>query len=268
MTCRIYKAATETAKHARAKLETLKTAIQGLQAAGLMFTNADVHKFKVGLYDTGPSRGLVYFKGANPLPVVVLQLGNRVSEHVKAGSLRAASATAGGETATPPRVVADRVYDYYKAAKFISPKDKCQLAQAYHELGHIMHQLNSPSEYILNADCASGNMATAAHTNRSNQLAQVVAEGKAHVSQYAGTTGDLKSLNEYVAEVFAGIMMGVDWNLVDGTGNVMAEYTALGGPAVPHVPGTISRLATFTTQDCHCPGAGNGTWGHGAKVTW
>jgi len=217
VTCQVYRVASETNDHAKSKLSTLKDVIKRLQDAQLMFVDGEVHEFKVGLYDSGPSRGLVYFDGVNPLPTVVLQLGNRVSEHVMAGTTSANSATAGGHTATPPRIVADRVYDYYEPTTTSSEKDRCQIAQAMHEFGHVFHQLLSPAEYALNADVASQPAAadTTAMAARRALLPAIVTAGKAHVSQYAGVAGDAKTLNEFVAEVFSGLMMGVDWNTID-----------------------------------------------------
>src|SRR5262249_49610415 len=145
------------------KTATLKSAIAELQSSGLMFATSDVKKFRAVYYggngDTLPSRGMVYFENVTDAkPCVLLQLGNRLSKHVtKDPSARQGvegTPMVGGARARPPRVIADRIYDYYKPTYTVSAKEKCALNQALHELGHIVHQLNSPHDYWLNAEVA------------------------------------------------------------------------------------------------------------------
>src|SRR5262245_24790134 len=220
----LYRAAGESAVHFAFKKARLKEAIGQLQQAGIMFQNADVHRFHVICYPNGLSRGVVCLEaapagGLNALPTVVLQLGNRVCEHVTTQGPPPAyaappPATVGGWTMAPPRIISDRFYDYYRGT-YVSEEAKCGLAQVFHEFGHIFHQLQRPNDYFLGADVgykANQPLVTPAALARDMLLPSTQTQARAYVSQYAGA-GD-KALNEYVPEVFAGLMMGVDWTAV------------------------------------------------------
>lgn len=249
---KLYKDTDESPKHAKVKEKILTQAIKGLQSAQIMFQPEDIKEFMVFLYNKGSSRGVVFFETTvSAKPTIVLMLGNRFSEHVKAGS---ADDNAGGSTLNPARIVADRVYDYYKPTRTVSAKEKSAIAHTYHEFGHIFHQLLSANNYNINADVAKSRLKT-------TLLPTVQTTGKKYVSQVAGK--EYTCMNEYVAEVFSGIMMKVDWDYIDK--KVLRVYNKLGGP-LPNSPGTMSRMAQFKIQKCQCPGAGVGGFGHGMKI--
>jgi len=253
---KLYKDTEEKPKHAKVKEKILTQAIKGLQSSQIMFQPKDIEEFMVFLYNKGPSRGVVFFETTvSAKPIIVLMLGNRFTEHIKAGS---ADDTAGGSTLSPPRIVADRVYDYYKPTRTVSAKEKSAIAHTYHEFGHIFHQLLSANNYNINAEVAAGRLET---TATRTLLQTVQTTGKKYVSQVAGK--GKTCMNEYVAEVFSGIMMKVDWDYIDK--KVLRVYNKLGGP-LPNSPGTMSRMAQLKTQNCQCPGAGVGGYGHGMKI--
>jgi hypothetical protein len=263
----LYRAAGESAVHFAFKKARLKEAIGRLQQAGIMFLNADVHRFRVVCYPNGPSRGVVCFEVGAALPTVVLMLGNRLCEHVttQAGP---PPVIAGGWTMNPMRILSDRFYDYYRGT-YYSEEARCGLAQVLHEFGHIFHQLQAPTDYFLGAEVAvkaNQPLATPQALQRDMLLPNTITQAHTYVSQYAGDGN--RTLNEYVPEVFAGLMMGVDWNAVDATLGAYNAYLALGGPTLPNPPATITRLNAFVNQQCNCPGHGQGTWGAGAKITW
>lgn len=250
------------------KRERLGEAIKGLQSAGVMFKDDEVDEFKVVYYgntNSGginkESRGLVWFNSETAAkPTVLLQLGTRLEKHVIAQSRAGDPVTAGG-TSMPPRVIADRFYDYYTTAKTISAKEKCSLAQIYHEFGHISHFLNSPTDFLMNADIAMGKTnKTQEHTARTALIDPAVALAERHISQYAGN----RQLNEYVAEVFCGIMMGVAFDSINE--EILNMYRTLGAavPANPREP--LKRHATFVSGQCQCKGSDNPeTYGEKAK---
>jgi hypothetical protein len=266
----LYRAAGESAVHFAFKRARLKEAIGRLQQAGIMFLNADVHRFQVVCYPNGPSRGVVCFEaaaGAFAAPTVVLMLGNRVCEHVTT-QVGPPPVIAGGRSVLPMRILSDRFYDYYRGT-YHSEEARCGLAQVLHEFGHIFHQLQAPTDYFLGAEVANKAnqpLATPQALQRDMLLPNTITQAHTYVSEYAGDGN--RALNEYVPEVFAGLMMGVDWNAVDATLGAYNAYLALGGPALPNPPATITRLNAFVNQQCNCPGHGQGTLGDGAKITW
>lgn len=267
VTVDVYAGRNEPAGIASVKLECVKKAIEGLQSAGIMFADADVQEFRVVLYASEtsringlPSRGVVWFDDDTaPKPVVMLQLGTRIMTHVMAGG----SDGAGDATGSPPRIVADRIYDYYKKTLTGAPVERSILAQIYHEFGHIFHQLTGPAGYGLGADLVAGIGAGATGSlehqfwHRSVPTARSI--GKKYVSEYSGNG----QLNEFVAEVFSGLMMGVDWNAVSP--NVMGLYRELSGPTARPTK-TLSRMKDFITQKCRCDGAYQTRTGEGAKI--
>lgn len=267
VTVEVYAGSSEPAGIASVKLECVKKAIEGLQSAGLMFADGDVQEFRVVLYgsDFGramalPSRGVVWFDDdASPKPVVMLQLGTRLMTHVIAGG----AGGAGDTTMSPPRIVADRLYDYYKSSMSGSAVERSILAQIYHEFGHIFHQLTGPAGYGLGVDLVAGigadDTGSAAHQFWHRSVATVKKLGQQFVSEYAGNG----QLNEYVAEVFSGLMMGVDWDLVSP--NVLGLYQELRGPAARPAK-TLSRMKDFITQKCRCPNAYQASYGESAKI--
>jgi hypothetical protein len=266
----LYRAAGESAVHFAFKKARLKEAIGRLQQAGIMFQNADVHRFHVICYNHF-SRGVVCFEaapagGLNALPTVVLMLGGRVCEHVTTQAVPP-PVIAGGAS-NPPRILSDRFYDYYRGT-YVSEEARCGLAQVFHEFGHIFYQLQRPKDYLLGTDVGYKAMiplATQEARDRDLLLPNTSNQARTYVSQYADD-GD-RALIEYVSEVFCGWMMGVDWNLVDPTYGATNAYLALGGPTFPNLPATITRLNAFINQQCNCPGHGQGAWGHAAKITW
>jgi hypothetical protein len=261
----LYRAAGESAVHFAFKKARLKEAIGKLQQAGIMFQNADVHRFQVFCY-TGFSRGVVCFEAGAALPTVVLMFGGRVCEHVTTQGAPP-PVIAGGWTLNPKRIISDRFYDYYKGT-YYSEEARCGLAQVFHEFGHIFHQLEHPTDYFLGADVAVKAMvplATPQALQRNMLLPNTSTQARTYVSEYADD-GD-RALNEYVPEVFSGLMMGVDWNAVDPTLGAYNAYLALGGPTLPYPPATITRLNAFVNQQCNCPGHGQGIL-PGAKITW
>jgi hypothetical protein len=269
----LYRVAGESAVHFAFKKARLKEAIGQLQQAGIMFQNADVHRFHVICYPNGLSRGVVCFEAANALPTVVLQLGNRICEHLTTqgappGFAPPPPVTVGGWTMSPPRILSDRFYDYYRGT-YVSEEARCGLAQVFHEFGHIFHQLQRPYDYLLCADVgfkATQPLATDEARQRDMLLPNTRTQARTYVSQYAGH-GD-KVLVEYVPEVFAGLMMGVDWRAVDPTLGAYNAYLAIGGPTLPNPPASITRLNAFMNQQCNCPGHGQGDFDDDAKITW
>jgi hypothetical protein len=264
---KVYTASDEPSSIKKNKLRILKEAIKGLQSAGIMFSSQDVEEFKVAFYPSSDSRGVAYMKTATSAkPCVALMLGPGLTKHmISSDGLPVENAAGGKSDGKPSRILADRIYDYYKPTKTISEKDRCALAQIYHEMGHIFHQLSSPGEYFLNASVAEGTDNSNAAVTREQLHPDVVRLAKAFVSQYAGNAGGKKELNEIVAEVFAGIMMGVDWDQVDTSGELMNTYRTLGGP-IPPTPRTMSRMNDFIGQKCRCPGAGGTVYGNDAKI--
>jgi hypothetical protein len=268
----LYRAAGESAVHFAFKKARLKDAIGQLQQAGIMFVNTDVHRFHVICYNDF-SRGVVCFEAGNARPTVVLMLGSRLCEHVTTqgappGYAPPPPVTVGGWTSLPSRILSDRFYDYYKGT-YHSEEARCGLAQVFHEFGHIFHQLHRPNDYFLGADVgykAMVPLATPEALARDMLLPNTRTQGRTYVSQYADD-GD-RTLNEYVPEVFCGLMMGVDWNAVDPTYGVYNKYLAIGGPTLPNPPATITRLNAFINQQCNCPGHGQGAYGLAAKITW
>lgn len=268
LTCDIYRAPGETTPHYSLKWRLLNKAILKLQQAGIMFQNGDVHEFKVGMYNTGPSRGVVYWdqNAQATHPTVVLMLGDRITEHVTHQlDPNPHDATdkpvAGGKCLSPPRGLFDRFYDYYRG-KQPSKKRRCGLNQVFHEFGHIFHQLEHPQDYFRCADLAKTPY-KALDANQKILQDFVYRHGSDFVSQYAA-----KNPAEYVAEVFGGIMMGIDWNVIDPQQDVTTLYTHLGGPTPPQPPPLISRMNDFINQQCTCPGHGQGLNGPNAKIIW
>ncbi|WP_306208619.1 hypothetical protein [Actinoplanes sp. RD1] len=263
----IYRPAGESAVHFAAKKARLEEAITRLQQAGLMFVNADVHRFQVVCYTAGLSRGVVCLEAGAALPTVVLMLGRRICQHVTTQFLPPPP-TAGGISGSGGRNLSDRFYDYYRRTQH-SEEAKCGLAQVLHEFGHVFHQLLRPNDYFLDAAVAlkaAHPLTTEEARVRDMLLPGTQAQGLAHVSQYAGT--DAASIVEYVAEVFAGLMMGIQWNAVDPTFGVYNTYLNLGGPVIPNPVAPISRLNDFIGQQCHCPGHGQGIVTDAAKINW
>lgn len=238
------------------KEKALIKAIECLQNAGLMFTDSDVKKFRVVYYahhlvwetQSKPSRGAVYFENVSDTkPCVLLQLGTRIASHVL--GVKEEGVAGGWSNTNAQRVLADRIYDYYKLTWTVNAATECALAQTLHELGHIIHQLKSPDDYWLNADVAEGKEPNA-KLKRQAEFDSIKKYGHGFVSQYAGT--DAKSLNEYVAEVFAGIMMGIPWDTIDPSKKLMQIYEKLGGPIPTTMPDSISRVNDFKTCSCNC----------------
>ena len=263
----LYRDAGESAVHFAFKKARLKEAIDKLQQAGIMFANADVHRFQVICYSNGPSRGVVCIEAGAALPSVVLMLGDRICQHVTT-QFPPPPVVAGGYTGNPKRIISDRLYDYYRGT-YQSEEAKCGLAQVFHEFGHIFHQLQRPTDYFLASDVANKAaqpLATPQAVQRDMLLPNTRTQAHTYVSEYAGD-GD-RTLNEYVAEVFSGLMMGVDWTAVDPTLGAYNAYLAIGGPTPPNPPATITRLNAFINQQCTCPGHGQRAFADNAKITW
>ncbi len=243
----VYKATDQNSNLYNAKWAAVKTALEACNAAGVLMQQSAIQEFKVVFYgnagnsSTSPSRGILYLDSPDAQkPTLVLQLGSRAVQHACAvlNFGEAQGIAAGGGAQSPPRIVADRFYDYYKSTKTVSAKDKCILAQTFHELGHIFHQYQQPKQFHANARQI---VARAKNAN-----AETV--GKNHVSEYAGK--EPATWNEFVSETFSGIMMGVPWDKVNA--GVMNEYRNLKGPMVQRPPEAISRLPDFLAQTCEC----------------
>ena len=245
-----------------AKWNAVKQALEALRKSGMLWTQAELESFTVIFYgdrnNAGESRGVVYFETPTSVkPKAVLQLGARSVQHVTVTLNKGADGGGGhivdiaGGMARPARTVADRFFDYYKTAKTVNQNERCILAQAFHEFGHIFHQLLAPNQFHLHGEIAQGRSGG----SQSSFLPAAKARGTQHVSQYSGEQlggAQPRYLNEYVAEVFCGMMMGVHWDKVSP--DVMKTYRDLAGPAVPAVPEEISRLTDFVAQTCVCPG--------------
>ena len=259
LTYKLYVGSSETPAVLKEKTKILHAAIEGMQKSGVMFANSEVKEFKVVLYgDNGymgkqASRGVVWYDSASePKPSVMLQLGSRICYHIRStDSASPSQGGAAGGKCTPARVVADRFYDYYKKTFRVKASDRCAVAQAYHELGHIFHQLTAADAYLVGADVFRGQVKTVdnggqwstRHKNVDAKKDTIATVARLAVSQYADTGGT----NEFVAEVFSGMMMGVPWDSIDA--NVMKYYNALSGPKA-NPDHKISRLKNFIAQKC------------------
>jgi hypothetical protein len=142
----------------------------------------------------------------------VIFLGPKMWTHnpAVAGS---AAAVAGGLGSHGERGVANQAYDG-TARFFGNPKQKAQGATiVIHELGHILHEIHNPG--VFWEELRAIEAAVAVSPNGPGWMNQ-----STHVSHYA-----TKNQLEFVAEVFAGRLMGTHYALAVG-----AVYNALGGP--------------------------------------
>lgn len=265
----LYKTTSTTNSAITRKTALLASTIKALKAAGVMFENDEVKEFRVEFCgkingSNTESFGKVWFDGGTK-PGVLLRLGTRIDQHIISGYHRLPEKPmAGGTTGSPARVLADRIYDYYKPTWTITAKEKCGYAQALHEWGHIFHQLNSPTNFWMNADIIKKKTDnyTPAHHTRIDLIDTIHDLACAHVSEYAGKKPN--HLNEFVAEVFAGIMLGVRFDELDT--NILEAYTTVGGTAVPSPRSKLKRHNTFVTQVCNCPNANTKKYSAAAKI--
>jgi hypothetical protein len=139
----------------------------------------------------------------------------------------------GEETST--RLLCDDVHDYYKPTLTVDASKRRAITAIYHEFGHIFHQLQSPIHYFGLANLVkvfnAGTGGYAGHANYNTfptspsfaTLDGFLTAIKQHgqtVSQYASSHP-----NEFIAETFSGLMMGVPINA-----DTQGAYQALGGP--------------------------------------
>lgn len=131
----------------------------------------------------------------------------------------------------------DLVYDYYKPTFSVNAKKKRVLTAVYHEFGHVFHQIHNPSHYYalgqapllmhkaqseLTGECAErySHFTNAPSPAQLQAFVNKINRGVAReVSGYASTHP-----NEFIAETFAGLMMGVPLSA-----DVVAAYQLLGG---------------------------------------
>jgi hypothetical protein len=157
--------------------------------------------------------------------------------------------------------VAWEVYKHYRPTKTVNALNKMILTTTLHEIGHVLHQLNSLEYYITLARCSEcggqGDSVNSVQEKRvqspakfndfnpnpaNNVLCTFIKCTRnygADVSNFAYQSG----LNELVAETFAALVMGVpigsdNHALSDFSGRatqaqIMTAYPALGGQVPP-----------------------------------
>ena len=157
-----------------------------------------------------PNVAMKTYTGNNPSPVIFLG----PNMWAKNPMLRnTGNLVVGGVGRSGQRGVANQQYDG-TSRFFGNPRQKAQGETiVIHELGHILHEMNNPGVFWEEQQAIDDGQA------RSPNGAGWIA-ASASVSAYAG-----KNALEFVAEVFAGIVTGKNY---DAT--VMAPYRALGGP--------------------------------------
>ncbi|XXF78155.1 hypothetical protein P2318_34705 [Myxococcaceae bacterium GXIMD 01537] len=189
---------------------------------------------------TGVSRGMLYRRTGAILPRAFLQLGGTVTDVIDRVSPDPVNAPRGGLGVGTPhnlRLVADQVYDYYRPTFTVNALRRRVRTAIFHELGHVFHQLDSPDDYWAIADETGTNNWYAVRGNRyTNALLswpvverehiRVLRVGVAEVSRYGGLPELQGGVNEFVAEMFSGLMMGVPYSAA-----ALNEYAAAGGPA-------------------------------------
>lgn len=114
---------------------------------------------------------------------------------------------------TLARLVADQIYDEFKAKGPTKAMKAKMIAACVHELGHILHQMDWRSAYY---DCLE--------LRNSVVDGKVYDEASTEVSQYASMENT--KLHEFVAETFCGLVCGLGYpqntidlyNILDGPG--------------------------------------------------
>ena len=155
------------------------------------------------------------------------------------GGVQAVMTLGTGVTTTRMQLVSTIIHDEYAKTQASSAADMRVRAAIMHEFGHIFHQLLAPSHYFALASVAilstktQGELAGLANyalfpdrpslQEMKAFVVAVKAQG-ARVSEYAGK---MDNLNEFVAEVFAGLAMGLSYD-----DDVMTTYQQLGGPPI------------------------------------
>jgi len=114
---------------------------------------------------------------------------------------------------TPPaRIVADQVYDKFKAKKQKVEKRAKVMAACVHELGHILHQMDWESAYY---DCMA--------LEEKVVDREVFRKASKYVSEYAAS--DHRKVHEFVAETFCGLVCELEYEQ-----HVIDLYNMLDGP--------------------------------------
>lgn len=146
-----------------------------------------------------------------------------------------------GVTETRSKLVSHAVLDTYGGGA--AGKDMQIRTAILHEFGHVHHQLLAPSHYFAigqltmlmgkaESELRGEYSARYAMFTSAPSLAEMkgavvrMRELGARVSEYAGA--GTSHPNELVAEVFAGLMMGLTFD-----SDVMTAYVSMGGPEVP-----------------------------------
>lgn len=170
--------------------------------------------------------------------------------HSGAAILLGKTASSWSGTATT-KTVAQECYEHYLPARTVNALERRIMATLIHEMGHVFHQVDNLSHYILLARVselqASANMAADpkyadfAHAPTQQNLQDFLNDSRQFgngVSLYAGFSG----LNEFVAEVFCALVMGSPIGSDENNqasilmgknatrAEILAAYTACGGP--------------------------------------
>jgi hypothetical protein len=112
----------------------------------------------------------------------------------------------------PKRLVADQVYDKFKAQEPKVAKRAKVMAACVHELGHILHQMDWESAYY---DCME--------LEEKVVDREVFEKASKYVSEYAAS--DHGKVHEFVAETFCGLVCELEYEQ-----HVIDLYNILDGP--------------------------------------
>ena len=213
--------------------KALKWLRRGRNGYTFLGTTSDIrNKLPVNAFviDQGPSLGYVtkvMVGGDDTAATLILTrtMVNYRSRHMGApDDPTGRTGFRGGYSPAKLRLVADQIYDYYKPAITVSAKKSRILAAIMHEFGHVLHQFLNPEEYYELADEHRQIIRNTATANVRRRHQEILRLGK-QVSQFAASDDPRAGTPEFVAEVFSGLMMGLNYSQ-----EVMDAYVACGGP--------------------------------------
>jgi hypothetical protein len=192
-----------------------------IKVAGLTFPDSAIDIYLHNLNQAC----LGYLLPMNPTNKFVIILGNGVLE-------------------TKQQLVSTIIKDQTTSMGTAAATEACVTTAVIHELGHCFHQLLKPSQYycVSQASMLRGKaeseltgefserhaLLSSASKDAMDKFVKAANTFGARVSTYAGTHP-----NEFVAECFAGQVMGLTYDP-----DIMTAYSELGGPAVPGVVST------------------------------
>lgn len=179
-----------------------------------------------------PSLGYCYKKLGGEFAFAIF-IGPQATRYRRLLEPSKTMARGGLENVGKERLVSDQVYDYYRPTWTIGARGRATRTIVFHEFGHAIHQWKNGDHYFSIAnqhtDIANNiGWASIDTTPTKDRHKAILDIGRKGVSSWAGKKDVIGGVNEFVAETFAGLMMGVPYSET-----VLSCYRDCGGPIPP-----------------------------------